>query len=114
MLDWLNEKGDTNHRDIKTLYNPLDSYLFKFPWNGKVSVRYDSVRNALLFCEWNEQSKTYNAELFSIAYRESSNEEVYGKVLYESQTGTYYYEITENGETFGITDDEVISSFRIV
>lgn len=114
LLDWLNEKGDTNHRDIKTLYNPLDSYLFKFPWNGKVSVRYDSVRNALLFCEWNEQSKTYNAELFSIAYRDSSDEEVYGKVLYESQTGTYYYEITENGETFGITDNEVISSFRIV
>ncbi len=111
LLNWLDEKGDTIRKDINTLYNPLDSYLFKFPWNGNVSVRYDSVRNALLFCEWNEQSKTYNHELFCIAYRDSSDEEVYGKVLYESKNGTYYFEITESGEDFGITEEEVVSSF---
>ncbi len=111
LLNWLNETGDTGESEIKTLFNPLDSYLFKFPWESNVSVRYDSVRNALLFCEWDEQNSVYGDELFSVAYRDSSDEEVYGDILYESQNGTYYYEITEIGENFGITDDEVISSF---
>lgn len=111
LLNWLNETGDTGESEIRTLFNPLDSYLFKFPWESEVSVRYDSVRNALLFCKWDEENGSYGDELFSIAYRDSSDEETYGDVLYESQNGTYYYEITGNGESFGITDNQVISSF---
>ena len=111
LLNWLNQVGDVGGNIVKTLYNPLDSYLFRFPWDGNVSVRYDSERNALLYCLWNEESGTYGEELFSVAYRESLDEEVYGEVLYESRNGRYYYEITEQGESFGITDSDVISSF---
>lgn len=111
LLEWLDQKGDTVNKNIKTLYNPLDSYLFIFPWNGTVSVRYDTVRDALLFCEWSESENSYKDELFSVAYRETYDSEVYGNILYESQNGRYYYEITESGNSFGITDEDIISSF---
>ncbi len=111
LLEWSDATGDTERQNIKTLYNPLDSYLFLFPWNGTVSVRYDTGRDALLFCEWSESEKKYKDELFSVAFRESYDTEVYGVVLYESQNGRYYYEITESGESFGITDEVIISSF---
>ncbi len=111
LLDWINAKGDTNTERIQTLFNPLDSYLLKFPWNGVVSVRYDSVHNALLFCRWYESSATYGDELFSIAYRRDKEQDPYGEVLYETDDDVYYYDITEAGESFGITDEDLKSSF---
>lgn len=111
LLEWSDEKGDNVSKNIKTLHNPLDAYLFVYPWSGDVSVKYDSVRDALLFCEWSESRASYGDELFSIAYRDISDDEIYGEILYESQNGCYYYKITESGNSFGITDEDIISSF---
>ncbi len=111
LLNWLDVKGDSNKDNIQTLYNPLDGYLLKFSWNGRISIRYDSVQTALLFCEWSESQKSYGEELFSIAYREVKDDAPYGEVLYECDEGVFYYEITNEGADYGITEDILVSSF---
>ena len=111
LLNWIDVKGDTNKENLQTLYNPLDGYLLKFSWNGKISVRYDSIQSALLFCVWNEATKTYGDELFSIAFRDGKDDAPYGELLYECDEGVYYYEITKIGTNYGITEDVLISSF---
>ncbi len=111
LLDWLDAKGDTHKDNIQTLYNPLEGYMLKFDWNGTISIRYDSVQTALLFCEWSESQKSYGDELFSIAYREVKDDAPYGEVLYEDEEGVYYYEITKEGTYYGITEDLLVSSF---
>ncbi len=111
LLNWLDVKGDVNKDNIQTLYNPLDGYLLKFSWNGRISIRYDSVQTALLFCEWSESQNSYGDELFSIAYREVKDDAPYGEVLYECDEGVFYYEITNDGADYGITEDVLISSF---
>lgn len=111
LLNWIDVVGDKDRAHIQTIYNPLDGYMLKFPWNGRMSVRYDSVQEALLFCEWNELSRSYGDELFSIAFREDKDETPYGELLYECDEGAFYYEITEDGADFGITEDILVSSF---
>ncbi len=111
LLNWLDVKGDSHKDNIQTLYNPLEGYMLKFSWNGSISIRYDSVQTALLFCEWNESRKSYGEELFSIAYREVKDDAPYGEVLYECDEGVFYYEITNEGADYGITEDVLISSF---
>ncbi len=111
LLNWLDAKGDNYKDNVQTLHNPLEGYMLKFNWNGTISIRYDSVQTALLFCEWNESQKAYGDELFSIAYRELKDDAPYGAVLYECDEGVYYYEITKDGTYYGITEDLLVSSF---
>ena len=111
LLDWLDVKGDTHKDNIQTLYNPLEEYMLKFGWNGSISIRYDSVQVALLFCEWKESKKEYGEELFSIAYRDVKDDAPYGEILYECDEGVFYYEITKEGKAYGITEDVLVSSF---
>lgn len=112
LLEWRNEKGDTVEKRVLTLFNPLDMYLFEFPWNGEVTVKYDSGRKALLFTEWNEGEQSFGDELFSIAYRDDVNEKsAYGQVLLDNDDGVYYYKITTSGEDFGITERTIKNSF---
>jgi hypothetical protein len=111
LLNWLDAKGDNHKDNVQTLHNPLEGYMLKFNWNGTISIRYDSVQTALLFCEWNESQKAYGDELFSIAYRELKDDAPYGAVLYECDEGVYYYEITKDGTYYGITEDLLVSSF---
>lgn len=105
LLEWQDMKGDGDSNHIKTLNNTLDMYLLVFPWESEVSVKYDSVRDALVYYEWNEDIKKYGNELFAIAHRKSGEEFENNNVLYEDDTSVYYFEITRNGTSFGITDD---------
>jgi hypothetical protein len=51
-------------------------------------------------------------ELFSIAYREKVAEnEILGDILAENENGVYYYQITEAGYAFGITDETISTYF---
>lgn len=112
LLLWEDSMGDNKHHGIVTLLNPLDHYLFLFEWGSKVTVKYDSLREALVFCEWNEEEKKFGEELFSITHRLSVAEnEILGELLAETEKGVYYYQITEKGTDFGITDEIVSSSF---
>lgn len=111
LLEWKNEKGDKSEGSVLTLFNPLDMYIFDFPWNSEVTVKYDSKRKALLFVEWNEWENSFGDELFSIAYRDEKSKDKYGKPIIEYDDGGYYYKITEQGEDFGITEKMIKNSF---
>ena len=110
LLEWIHAKGDTTTENFKTLNNPLDMYLLVFPWGSEVSVKYDSVRDALIYYRWNERSQKYGDELFSVSCRENNQEEN-KNVLYEDDSSIYYYEITPQGTSFGITEELLEKSF---
>ncbi len=105
LLEWKNVKGDNDAHTVKTLNNPLDTYLLVFPWESDVSVKYDSVRDALVYYEWSESTQEYGNELFAIAQRDIGEEFEDDKVLYKDDNTVYYFEITPQGLSFGITDD---------
>lgn len=112
LLKWNNVEGDNSEEVITTLLNPMDEYLLHFSWGEKVTVKYDSLREALLFCQWDESAKKLGDELFSITYREKVIEnEILGDLLFESEDGNYYYKITESGYSFGITDETIVPLF---
>ncbi len=112
LLRWNNVKGDTSTDVLKTVFNPLHMYLFSFTWGDKVTIKYDSLRDALIFCSWDEKKQTSGDELFSISHRIKLTEnEIIGELLAENENGVYYYQITEEGYSFGITDELVSSSF---
>ena len=113
LLKWQNLVGDKSEGAVTTLFNPFDSYLFRFNWNSGVTVRYDKFREALAFCEWSEDETAIKDELFNISARLSDEERPdYSEGVILSENGkAFYYGITDYGESKGITDDTVISSF---
>ncbi len=113
LVKWNNVKSDKKSDEtIITLYNPKDDYLFKFPWGKAVTVYYDELRNAFLFCEWNDKQSLRGDELFSVSYREETTEnEIIGNLIYKQNKGAYYYKITDKGKAFGISDGFIVSSF---
>lgn len=118
MIEWTNVKGDLSTSNVKTLLNPVDNYLFTFPWEDKVTVKYDSLQNILSFCLWDSEELVVGEELFSIQY--VANDGVTeasvttDALLYTSDNGAFYYCITEAGNNFGITNNTVESSFIIL
>ncbi len=113
LLKWLNLVGDKSEGAVTTLFNPLDSYLFRFNWNSGVTVRYDKFRETLAFCEWSEEETAVKDELFNISTRPSDVEkpEHSDGIIFSENGVAYYYGITDYGKNKGITDDAVISSF---
>ena len=112
LLQWNNAKGDSGGKILTTLLNPVDRYLFHFEWGSKVTIKYDSLRESLLFCKWDEANKQTGDELFSIACRsELAENEILGNLLLDTDTAVYYYQITESGYDFGLRDETINSSF---
>lgn len=115
MLEWLNSYADKSEGSIKTVFNPIDSYLYRVTQANVVTVYYDTLEQALKFCLWDSKEELVKDELLSIAFRtEKDKTQAAGKKLYDSENGTYYYKITSYGEKFGITDEGVKSSFIII
>lgn len=121
MVEWLNFSGDRSTEKVKTVYNPVHSYLFLFPWENNVTVNFDKIENQTNFCIWNTSTKEIEDILFSIKFLENSAdsrafEEKLDKdlILKETENGIFYYEITSYGETFGITNEIVESSFILI
>ncbi len=112
LLDWNDVNGDNITKKTTTLSNPLNKYLFLFDWEDKVTIKYDTLREALLFYSWDEASQKSGEELFSVSYRaELAENEILGEILSETENGVYYYEITQSGYDFGITDETITTSF---
>jgi hypothetical protein len=100
--------------NIKTLLNPIDSFIFIFPWEDTVTVKYDSVQRVVYFCKWDSENQLMGDELFSVQYipaNEQIEKSVDSSLLYTSTNGSYYYSITEAGQAFDITGDDVEASF---
>lgn len=112
LLRWNNVIGDGGADVANTLINPLDRYLFHFGWGDTVTLKYDSLRESLVFYEWDEESKKSGNELFSISRRTKLAEnEILGELLAETSEGVYYYQITDSGYDFGLSDEAIVSSF---
>ncbi len=122
MIKWLNIDGDESKSEIKTLHNPFHSYLFVFPWEERVTVNFDKIENQTNFCLWNSTTKEIEDILFSIKFVENKvNEEKAffedlsdENVLKTTENGTFYYEITNYGEDYGITEEILESSFILI
>lgn len=115
MLEWLNCFGDKSEGSINTLFNPIDSYLYRITRVNDVTVYYDSLSQSLKFCLWNSEEKLVKDELLSIAFRAEDDEtDANGKKLLTTDLGVFYYDITPYGDDFGITDEGVKSSFIII
>lgn len=115
MLEWLNSYEDKSEGSIRTVFNPIDSYLFRVTRPDVVTVYYNTLEQALKFCLWDGKQKLVKDELLSISFRTENNEtQATGKKLFDSENGSYYYTISSYGEEFGITDEGVKSSFIII
>ena len=115
MLEWLNSFGDKSEGSIKTLFNPIESYLYRVTRVNDITVYYDTLGQAIKFCLWDAQEELVKDELLSISFRaENDKTEVKGEKLLKNENGTFYYEISPYGENFGITAEGVKSSFIIV
>ena len=115
MLEWLNFFGDKSEGNVRTLFNPIDLYLYRITRVNEVTVYYDILKQSLKFCIWDSEERLVKDELLSISFRTENDEaEINGKKLLKTESGTYYYEITNYGKAFGITDEGVKSSFIII
>ncbi len=117
MVEWKNVADDKTSEIFKSVYNPIHSYLFDFPWSEDVTVNFDKIENQTNFCIWNTDSNEVEDILFSIKFienndklmRDFDNYDEY--ILFETETGVFVYEITPYGENYGITDEFIKSSF---
>jgi hypothetical protein len=116
MLEWENLEEDKSVNEIKTFYNPIHSYLFKFPWGDNVTVKFDKIENQTNYCIWNTSTNEIEDILFSIRFVEKDSDDVYGEefILKSTNDGDFIYEITSYGESFGITDETIKSSFIMI
>ncbi len=115
MLEWINSFADKSEGSINTLFNPIDSYLYRVTRVSDITVYYDALGQALKFCLWDNEEELVKDELLSISFKTENDEiTVKGEKLLKTENGTFYYEITPYGEEFGITDEGVKSSFIII
>ena len=121
MLEWMNLTGDKSDDEIKTFYNPIHSYLLDFPWGDNVTVKFDKIENQTNFCIWNSTTNEIEDILFSIKFIEKQNltndiDNFYDEsfMLGKTDEGDFIYEITSYGESFGITDEMIKSSFIMI
>ncbi|MBE6751400.1 MAG: hypothetical protein E7556_02625 [Ruminococcaceae bacterium] len=117
MVEWKNVADDKTSEVFKSVYNPIHSYLFDFPWTEDVTVNFDKIENQTNFCIWNTDTNEVEDILFLIKFIENNDklmrdfDDYDDYILSETETGVFIYEITPYGENFGITDEFVKSSF---
>ena len=117
MVEWKNVSDDKTSQNFKSVYNPIHSHLFNFPWSDDVTVNFDKIENQTNFCIFNTTTKEIHDILFSIRFIENNNklardiEDFEDYILFQSESGIFVYEITPYGENYGITDEFLKSSF---
>lgn len=116
MLKWSNVFGDKSEGNVHTVFNPIDMYLYRVVRIDEVTVKYDSQKRALSFRVWDEQEQMIKDVLFTIYY--NSNDEPQPraiKPLYSSASGDkFYFELTDFGISFGVTEEGIKSSFIFI
>ena len=111
MLEWANAKGDNSKAPLLTLLNPIDEYLFKFDRKTDITVKYDTLRQALVFYQWNQEKSAIGSELFSLMFRGNEvTNEIPGELLRTEENGAFYYQITAKGQSYGVTKDDLDAS----
>lgn len=117
MVEWKNIADDKTSEMFRSVYNPIHSYLFIFPWSDDVTVNFDKIENQTNFCIWNTETNEVEDILFTIKFIENNDKLIrdidnYDEhILFESETGIFVYEKTPYGDDYGITDEFIKSSF---
>ncbi len=116
MLKWSNVFGDKSEGNVHTVFNPIDMYLYRVVRVDEVTVKYDSQNRALSFRVWDEQEQMIKDVIFTIYYTgEGVKRPREIKPLYSSTGGErFYYELTDFGRSFGVTDEGIKSSFIFI
>lgn len=121
ILEWLNLTGDKSDEKLRTFYNPVHSYLLGFPWGDNITVKFDKIENQTNFCIWNASTNEIEDILFSIKFLEKQDaindtKEIGNDyfILGSTDEGDFVYEISSYGESFGITDEIIKSSFIMI
>lgn len=116
MLKWTNLYGDKSEGNVHTVFNPIDMYLYRVTRIDEVTVKYDIQNRALSFRVWDEQERTIKDVIFTIFYTSEGLKEPRAiKPLYSSDVGDkFFYELTDFGLTFGVTDEGIKSSFIFI
>jgi hypothetical protein len=121
ILEWLNLTGDKSDEKLRTFYNPVHSYLLGFPWGDNVTVKFDKIENQTNYCIWNASTNEIEDILFSIKFIEKqavtkeANEFYDDNYILESTNeGDFVFEITPYGESFGITEEMIKSTFIMI
>ena len=76
----------------------------------------NKIENQTNYCIWNTSTNEIEDILFSIRFVEKDSDDVYGEefILKSTNDGDFIYEITSYGESFGITDETIKSSFIMI
>lgn len=113
MLKWMNTYGDKSEGNVHTVFNPIDMYLYRVTRIDEVTVKYDAQSRALSFRVWNEQEQMIKDVIFTISFAANDNEQPRGMSLLHSVPGggKFYYELTDFGSVFGVTEEAIKSSF---
>ncbi len=117
MVEWKNIADDNTSEIFKSVYNPIHSYLFNFPWSDDVTVNFDKIENQTNFCIWNTDTNEVEDILFSIKFIENNDklsrdiDDYEEFIIFETEAGVFVYEITPYGENYGVTNEFIKSSF---
>ena len=116
MLKWINLYGDKSEGNVHTVFNPIDMYLYRVTRIDEVTVKYDAQNRALSFRVWDEQEQMIKDVIFTIFYSAKGDAQPIGTDLLHSVSGgdKFYYELTDFGIGFGVTDEGIKSSFIFI
>ncbi len=116
MLKWINLYGDKSEGNVNTVFNPIDMYLYRVTRTDEVTVKYDSQNRALSFRVWDEQEQIIKDVIFTIYYSTKDKEQPTGTDLLHTVSAgdKFYYELTDFGMAFGVTDEGIKSSFIFI
>jgi hypothetical protein len=116
MLKWTNLYGDKSEGNVHTVFNPIDMYLYRVTRIDEVTVKYESQSRALSFRVWDENEQMIKDVIFTIYYSAKGKEQPKGTELLHSVSGgdKFYFELTDFGKTFGVTEEGIKSSFIFI
>jgi hypothetical protein len=82
----------------------------------EVTVKYESQSRALSFRVWDENEQMIKDVIFTIYYTTNGNEQPRGTTLLHSvsESDNFYYELTDFGRVFGVTEEGIKSSFIFI
>lgn len=120
MTKWLTYKNQSLVVKYEGYYSINDGYFFALPerWKNKVTLKFDSARNDMVFYEYNENLDNSSVELLRLTVSEEQNMENIQKNGYQlmrTNNGKYYFAKISNNKTSNleISLAEVLFNLKI-
>lgn len=112
---WSSFNGTKLKAEKYMIYNDNEGYSLDIPssWIGKISVT--SLDSQLYFYRWNSGSREHMGnQLFSIVSHTTEAQSITGyQSIIEYDGRSFEYNITKDGESFGVTDQQIKEGFSL-